>query len=98
MVIISTSATEVSIQAVSPELGVHFSSTASLGSVFPAQAGGVDSAAAAGWLPAGAVDCAVAKLSGTRTASAASGSKRMSKAMHERTIMGTHPMPKISGP
>ena len=30
MVIISTSATDVSIQAVSPELGVHFSSTAFL--------------------------------------------------------------------
>ena len=31
MVIISTSAMEVSIQAVSPELGVHFSSTAFFG-------------------------------------------------------------------
>src|SRR5262245_4910738 len=48
MVISSTSATEVSIQAVSPELGVHFSSTASLGSALPAQAGGAASAAAGG--------------------------------------------------
>src|SRR5438874_1887076 len=39
MVIISTSATEVSIQAVSPEFGVHFSSTAFFGSESPAQAG-----------------------------------------------------------
>src|SRR3954447_6951799 len=45
MVIISTSATEVSIQAVSPELGVHFSSTAFFGSALAAQAG--DAAAAA---------------------------------------------------
>ena len=48
MVIISTSATEVSIQAVSPELGVHFSRTASLGSAFAAQAGGAGSGAGAG--------------------------------------------------
>ena len=41
MVIISTSATEVSIQAVSPELGVHFSS------VLASQAGGGASAGAA---------------------------------------------------
>src|SRR5262249_4932743 len=47
MVIISTSATEVSIQAVSPELGVHFSSTAFFGSASAAQAGGVAGAAAA---------------------------------------------------
>ena len=45
MVIISTSATEVSIQAVSPELGVQFSSTASFGSGLPAQAGGAAAAA-----------------------------------------------------
>src|SRR5215471_11419660 len=41
MVIISTSATEVSIQAVSPEFGVHFSWT------LASQAGGGGSAAAA---------------------------------------------------
>jgi hypothetical protein len=41
MVIIRTSATEVSIQAVSPEFGVHFSS------VFASQAGGVSAAGAA---------------------------------------------------
>ena len=40
MVIISTSATEVSIQAVSPEFGVHFSSTAFFGSGSLAHAGG----------------------------------------------------------
>ena len=51
MVIISTSATEVSIQAVSPEFGVHFSSTAFFGSVSLAQAGG--GAAAAGGAAAG---------------------------------------------
>jgi hypothetical protein len=52
MVIIRTSATEVSIQAVSPEFGVHFSSTAFLGSGSLAHAGGgaggVAGAAAAG--------------------------------------------------
>jgi hypothetical protein len=48
MVIIRTSATEVIIQAVSPALGVHFSSTANFGSALPAQAGGAASAAAAG--------------------------------------------------
>src|SRR5215468_4400899 len=45
MVIISTSAIEVSIQAVSPEFGVHFSSTGGL--AVPSQAGGAGSAAAA---------------------------------------------------
>src|SRR6185295_9750472 len=59
MVIISTSATEVSIQAVSPELGVHFSSTASLGSEFAAQAGGAGSGAGAG-VAAGAAGAGVA--------------------------------------
>src|SRR5499426_1650623 len=44
MVMSNTSATEVSIQAVSPELGVQFSST---GVVPPAQAGGAAGAAAA---------------------------------------------------
>src|SRR3954463_2328045 len=48
MVIIRTSATDVIIQAVSPALGVHFSSTANFGSALPAQAGGAASAAAAG--------------------------------------------------
>src|SRR5215471_10716784 len=38
---------EVSIQAVSPELGVHFSSTASLGSELATHAGGAGSAAGA---------------------------------------------------
>src|SRR4029077_18466878 len=52
MVIISTSATEVSIQAVSPELGVHFSRTAFFGSGSLAQAGG--GAAGAGGGGAGA--------------------------------------------
>ena len=47
MVIISTSAMEVSIQAVSPELGVQFSSTANFGSALPAQAGGAAASAAA---------------------------------------------------
>ena len=46
MVIIRTSATEVSIQAVSPEFGVQFSSTANFGSALPAQAGGPAAAAA----------------------------------------------------
>src|SRR6476646_967234 len=40
MVIISTSATEVSIQAVSPEFGVHFSVTAFFGSESLTQACG----------------------------------------------------------
>src|SRR3954454_13490300 len=48
MVIISTSATEVSIQAVSPEFGVHFSSTAFFGSGSAAHAGGGAAASAAG--------------------------------------------------
>src|ERR1700694_5692749 len=43
MVIISTSAIEVSIQAVSPEFGVHFSKTGGL--AVPSQAGGAGSAA-----------------------------------------------------
>ena len=50
MVIISTMAIEVSIQAVSPEFGVHFSSTVAL------QAGGDGAAAGA----AGAVASAAA--------------------------------------
>src|SRR5262249_19601532 len=41
MVIMRTSATEVSIQAVSPEFGVQFSSTAFFGSGLAAQAGGL---------------------------------------------------------
>ena len=45
MVIISTMAIEVSIQAVSPELGVQFSSTG--GMAVPSQAGGVADASAA---------------------------------------------------
>ena len=53
MVIINTNATEVSIQAVSPELGVHFSVTAFLGSGSAAHAGG--GAAGAGGAAAGAV-------------------------------------------
>src|SRR5262245_46057630 len=48
MVIIRTSATEVSIQAVSPEFGVHFSRTAFFGSGSAAQAGGVAAASGAG--------------------------------------------------
>src|SRR6476646_502631 len=48
MVIIRTSATEVSIQAVSPEFGVHFSSTAFFGSGSAAQAGGAAAASGAG--------------------------------------------------
>ena len=48
MVIISTSATEVSIQAVSPEFGVHFSSTAFFGSGSLAQRGGAAELPAAG--------------------------------------------------
>src|SRR5262249_5765181 len=47
MVIISTSAIEVSIQAVSPEFGVQSFSTAFFGSGLPAQAGGPASAAGA---------------------------------------------------
>src|SRR5207253_11462793 len=47
IVIIRTSATEVSIQAVSPELGAQFSSTANLGSGLPAQASGAESATGA---------------------------------------------------
>ena len=54
MVIISTSATEVSIQAVSPEFGVHFSSTAFFGSASAAQAGAGVAASAAGAAAAGA--------------------------------------------
>ena len=59
MVISRTSATEVIIQAVSPALGVHFSSTANFGSALPAQAGGAASAAAAaagGFLGVGTVN------------------------------------------
>src|SRR5437868_10082652 len=62
MVIISTSATEVSIQAVSPEFGVHFSSTAFLGSGSAAQAGGGAAASAAG-AAAGAPAAAGAAIS-----------------------------------
>src|SRR5690348_10187398 len=59
MVIIRTRATEVSIQAVSPELGVQFSSTAFLGSELATQAGGPASAAGAGAAAAGAAGAAV---------------------------------------
>ena len=58
MVIISTSATEVSIQAVSPEFGVHFVSTALAASALAAQAGG--GCASAGAASAGAAAGAVA--------------------------------------
>src|SRR5262245_13345333 len=63
MVIIRTSATEVSIHAVSPEFGVHFSVTAFFGSGSLAQAGGGAAvsgaaAAAAGAAGAGAAVCA----------------------------------------
>src|SRR5262245_65069804 len=54
MVIITTSATEVSIQAVSPEFGVHFSSTAFFGSGSLAQADGAATASGAGAAAAGA--------------------------------------------
>src|SRR6476661_370171 len=62
MVIIRTSATEVSIQAVSPELGVHFSRTAFFGSGSLAQAGGGAGgvAGAAAGAAAGACACAYA--------------------------------------
>src|SRR6185312_11412565 len=56
MVIMRTSATEVIIQAVSPELGVHFSSTAFFGSGSLAQAGG--GVVAAGAAAAGAAGAA----------------------------------------
>src|SRR5436305_8226091 len=58
MVISSTRATDVSIQAVSPEFGVHFSSTGGL--AVPSHAGGAASAAgaAAGAAGAGAGACA----------------------------------------
>src|SRR5437763_1161358 len=55
MVIISTSATELSIQAVSPEFGVHFSSTAFFGSASATQAGGGAEASGAGAAAAGAL-------------------------------------------
>jgi hypothetical protein len=47
MVIISTMAIEVSIQAVSPEFGVHFSSTVALQAGGEAAAGAAVSAGAA---------------------------------------------------
>ena len=53
MVIIRTSATEVSIQAVSPEFGVQFSST--LGLAVPSQAGGAAAAAGASVAAGGGV-------------------------------------------
>ena len=46
-----TSAIEVSIQAVSPELGAQFSSTASFGSGLPMQAGGAAFVAGAAATP-----------------------------------------------
>ena len=52
MVIIRTSATEVSIQAVSPELGVHSVNTLALHAGGPASAGaaaGAAGAAAGAW-------------------------------------------------
>src|SRR5262252_6992041 len=59
MVIMRTSATEVSIQAVSPEFGVQFSSTAFFGSGLAAQAGAAAGAAGAAGAVAGA-GCAYA--------------------------------------
>jgi shikimate 5-dehydrogenase len=56
MVIISTMAMEVSIQAVSPEFGVHFSS------VLASHAGGAASAAAAGAAAAGAAGVSVVEV------------------------------------
>src|SRR5438067_13379614 len=71
MVIISTSATEVSIQAVSPEFGVHFSSTGGL--AVPSQAGGAASAAgaAAGAAGAGPGACASEAFTNAKLSSAA---------------------------
>jgi hypothetical protein len=59
MVIMSTNAMEVSIQAVSPELGEHFVSTAFLGSGSLAHEGvGAGAGAAAGAAAAGAAGAA----------------------------------------
>src|ERR1051326_3695762 len=70
MVIISTSAMEVSIQAVSPEFGVHFSSTGGL--AVPSQAGGAASAAAAaGAAGAGVGACASDALTNAKLTNAA---------------------------
>ena len=92
---------EVSIQAVSPELGVHFSSTANFGSAFPAQAGGAGAAAAgAAWsvgaaaagAAAGAgVCCAAANVSGMSTASAATGNKRSPQHIEDPNLMCAYP-------
>src|SRR5205085_11783932 len=84
MVIISTSATEGSIQAVSPELGVHFSTTASLGSELATQAGGAGAgvaAAAAGAGGAGA--CAEATLTARPNARLNSTSTRAGRRARE---------------
>src|SRR5258708_30391023 len=75
MVIIRTSATEVSIQAVSPEFGVHFSSTASLGSALAAQAGGAGSGAAAG-AAAGAAGAGACAISANEVPTGATLTKR----------------------
>jgi hypothetical protein len=96
MVINSTSATEVSIQAVSPELGMHFSSTAFFGSGSLAQATGAASAtgAAAAGAAAGAgaaACCAWAKLSETKTTNAASGNSHRARAKNERRVMSCKP-------
>src|SRR6185312_13615399 len=95
MVIISTNATDVSIQAVSPELGVHFSSTAFLGSGSLAQAGGgaAGAAAAAADAPgAGAAACcAWATLSETRTTTAASGNSHPARVKNQRKAMTCKP-------
>src|ERR1051326_6628656 len=70
MVIISTSAMEVSIQAVSPEFGVHFSSRGGLAE--PSQAGCAASAgAAAGAAGAGVGGCASDALTGAKLNNAA---------------------------
>src|SRR6266508_6613559 len=58
MVIISTSATDVSIQAVSPELGVHFSSTLGLAVASQAGGGAAGGVASAAGAAAGAGACA----------------------------------------
>src|SRR6266487_3660768 len=71
MVIIRTSATEASIQAVSPEFGVHFSRTGGL--AVPSHAGGAASAAgaAAGAAGAGVGACASEAFTNAKLSKAA---------------------------
>src|SRR5579871_5942747 len=91
---------EVSIQAVSPELGEQFSSVlASQAGAGGAEAAAGAGAAAAGAAGAGAAVCASAETTGSRikASTASAAAPRRHAEPNERTIIRTLPRAKLSG-